>query len=67
LHLGFVVGNHFGARDQVECPQCKGAMAVVRRMPDPTLGARYEFQTLECDKCRHFQTRTVDGDGKTPD
>jgi phage FluMu protein Com len=60
------VAKHFGARDEVACPECKGVMVVMRRMPHPAQGAGYELQTLECTKCGHSQTRTVDGDGKPP-
>jgi len=38
-------------------------MHVIRRGPDPARGTRYEMQTLECQKCQHVATRTVDGDG----
>jgi hypothetical protein len=62
-HLGSAMVKPFGADDELECPQCKGMMRVVRRKPHPAR-KEYEQQALECASCEYTNKRTVDAGGR---
>jgi len=57
------MAKQFGADDQIKCPECGGAMYIKRQTPHPAR-RDYEKQTIECTKCEHSMTRTIDGAGR---
>ncbi len=49
--------------DKLACPQCGGAMVVVRASQDQAR-PEHEKQKLECVECGEVATRTVDAAGR---
>jgi len=50
-------------KNKLVCPECGGAMAVVRVSQDQTR-PEYEKQKLECVACGDVAFRTVDATGR---
>lgn len=53
----------FDAHDKLTCPQCKGQMLLVRRMPHPAV-AQGETQTFACNSCASNVQRNIDSAGQ---